>query len=537
MKSLRSLADVPITRRSTALACTIALACSAAAVSAQEAGTVTIGRTLDADRYDPHRSTALAAAEVLYMIGDTLVTLSPDLKTVEPALAKSWEVSDDGLTYTFHLNEGVTFCDGKPFTAQDVVGNMDRWLTPDGPYVSAWKAGSVESVTAPDDLTVVYKLKSPSSGLLFQMAQFNFIMIDPDQAEELGEDFGVTAVNATGPFCFESWSPNNSVVLTRHDAYDWGSPALGNTGPAKVEKVVWQIIPEEATLAATLQGGEIDGSYSLPAWSIAQFEADPSITLLQPEAAFRTHYVGMKVTRPHMQDVKVREAVSRAIDQAAIAEAIFFGTVEPAEAYYAGDALDYDPTIDTSPFAYDPEATKSLLEEAGFTMGEDGFWQKDGARLNLTYYGFNTSREQAEAIQGDLRKAGIDLTVELYDSTAIWAKLRDQTYDLYQMDYPYLSAGDALNLYFSSASVPSPNRMMWEDPETDRLLEAGNSAVSEEARAEAFMALGKRLHEAVLWKPLLLEKPTVAIGPRLAPFQPAGISGAAFGTGINLELK
>ncbi|MFC4667553.1 ABC transporter substrate-binding protein [Seohaeicola nanhaiensis] len=516
-------------------ASTVALFCCAAAASAQT--TINLGRTTDADRYDPHRSTALAAAEVLYMMGDTLVTLSHDLLTIEPALAKSWDISEDGLTYTFQLKEGVTYCDGRPFTAQDVVGNMERWLTPDGPYVSRWKAGDVESVTAPDNLTVVYKLKSPNSGLLFQMAQFNFIMIDPQQAASLGEDFGVTAFNGTGPFCFDSWAPNDSLVLTRHEAYDWGTPALGNTGPAQVDRIVWKIIPEEATLAASLQAGEIDASYSLPAWSIAQFAADPTIELFQPIASFRTHYVGMKTSRPFMEDVRVRTAVSHAIDQAAIAEAIFFGTVEPTFSYYAETALDFDPATDTSAFTYNPDSSRALLEEAGFTMGADGFWEKDGQRLTLTYYGFNTSREQAEAIQGDLRKAGIDLQVELYDSTAIWAKLREQTYDLFQMDYPYLNAGDALNLYFGSGSIPSPNRMMWNDPETDRLLAAGNAAINDDARAEAFKALGRRLHEAVLWKPLLLEKPTVAAGSRLQPFQPAGISGAAFGNGLNLAIK
>ena len=515
----------------------VALAAITAAGAAQAEGTVTIGRTSDADRYDPQRSSALAAAEVLYMMGDTLVTLSHDLKTVEPALAESWELSDDGLTYTFHLRKDVTYCDGKAFTAKDVVGSMERWLTPEGPYVSAWKAGTVDSVTAPDDYTVVYKLKSPSSGLLYQMAQFNFIIIDPEQAASLGDDFGVKAFNGTGAYCFESWTPNDSLVLKKHEGYAWGTAALGNTGPAKVDEVVWKIIPEEATLVASLQAGEIDGTYALPAWAFAQFEADPGFKLIQPVASFRTHYVGMKVTRPFMQDIKVREAVSHAIDQGAIADAIFFGTVKPAEAYYSEDALDFDPSTDLAPFAYDPDKTKALLEEEGFTMGSDGFWQKDGEKLALTYYGFNTSREQAEAIQGDLRKAGIDLNVELYDSTAIWAKLREQTYDLYQMDYPYLNAGDALNLYFSSDSIPSPNRMMWDDAETDKLLAEGNSAVNDEARAKAFMALGKHLHESILWKPLLLEKPTVAIGPRLKEFQPAGISGAAFGTGLNLELN
>ncbi len=533
------LPSLPDTRnaRCTLLTSVATIVCMATASVAQDTGVVTLGRTSDADRYDPQRSSSLAAAEVLYMIGDTLVTLSDDLKTVEPALAESWEVSDDGLTYTFHLKEGISYCDGKALTAQDVVGSMERWLTPDGPYVSVWKAGTVDAITAPDDRTVVYKLKAPSSGLLYQMAQFNFIIIDPAQAEELGDDFGVTAFNGTGPYCFESWQPNDAVTLTRHDGYDWGTEALGNPGPAKVEKVIWKVIPEESTLVASLQTGEIDATYSLPAWSIAQLEADPTVQMAQPEASFRTHYVGMKTSRPFMKDIKVREAVSHAIDQAAIAEAIFFGTVQPAKSYYAEDALDYDPATDTSPFDFDPDKTKTMLEEVGFTMGDDGFWQKDGEKLTLTYYGFNTSREQAEAIQGDLRKAGVELNVELFDSTAIWAKLREESYDLFQMDYPYLNAGDALNLYFSSASMPSPNRMMWNDRETDRLLEAGNTAVNDEDRAEAFKSLGRHLHEAVLWKPLLLEKPTVAIGSRLEPFTPAGISGAAFGTGLNLALK
>ncbi|WP_417676747.1 ABC transporter substrate-binding protein [Pseudodonghicola sp.] len=533
-----------IPRRARALsgclaALTTTLSLTTLATAAQAETSVTLGRAFDADRYDPQRSSALAAAEVLYMVGDTLVTLSPDLKTVEPALAESWEVSEDGLTYTFHLKKGVSYCDGKPLTAKEVVGSMDRWLAPDAPNVAVWKAGKVDSVTAPDDYTVVYKLKTPSSNLLYQMAQFNFTIIDPEQAAALGDDFGVTAFNGTGPFCFESWTPRDQVVLSKHAGYTWGNPANGNPGPAKVDKIVWKIVPEGATLAATIPAGEIDASYAVPAWALAQFEADPSVQVLKPIAAFRTHYLGMKTSRPFLQDIRVRKAVSHAIDQAAVAEAIYFGTVEPAYSYYSDKVLDYAPDTDTSAFTFDPAQSKTLLEEAGFTMGADGFWQKDGQKLSLVYYGFNdaTSREVAEAVQGDLRKAGIDLQVETLDSTAIWAKLRDQTYDLFQMDYPYQSAGDALNLYFASSLIPSPNRMMWNDPETDKLLAEGNAATSPEARATAFEALGRRVHEAVLWKPMLLQTPTVAAGPRLKPFQPAGISGAVFGKGLDLELK
>ena len=514
-------------------------ALSASPLAAQQADTITLGRLLDADRYDPQRSSALAAAEVLYMIGDTLVTLSPDQRTVEPELAESWEVSEDGLTYTFHLKQGVTYCSGKPFTAADVLGSMDRWLTPDTPAVSTWRAGEVDSITAPDDYTVVYKLKKPSSNLLFQMASFNFIIINPDQAKELGDDFGVTGFDGTGPFCLDSWSPRDQVVLTRHEGYTWGDPSLGNPGPAKVAKIIWKIVPESSTLVATIPAGEVDASYTLPGWAIAQFANDPSVQLLRPESSYRTHYTGMKITRPALQDIRVREAITHAIDQDAIAEGLFFGNAKPAISYYAESVLDFPADTDTHFYTYDPEKSAALLTEAGYTKNADGFWEKDGEPLVLTYYGFSEtlSREIAEAVQGDLRKVGIQVNVESYDSTAIWAKLREPTYDLYEMSYPYVSAGDALNLYFNSASIPSPNRMEWNDPETDQLMDAGNSAVNDADRAAAFEELTRHVHEAVLWKPLVEETPTVVANTRIAPFEPAGMSGAVFDSGLNLAIK
>jgi len=519
--------------------CLPALACATGIALAQEADTVILGRGSDADRYDPHRSTALAAAEVLYMVGDTLVTLDYDLQQVRPGLAESWELSADGLTYTFHLRAGVTYCDGKAFTAADVVGTVERWLTPDAPNVSTWKAGPVDSVTAPDPLTLVYRLKEPYSGLLYQMAQFNFVIIDPDQAKALGEDFGVTALNGTGPFCFDSWQPREQVVLTRHEGYSWGPPFMPSQGPAAVGRLVWKVIPEEATLAAAITAGEVDASYAVPAWSLAQYQADPAIALLKPDASFRTHYLGMKTTRRHLQDRSVREAISLAIDQAAIAEALFFGTAEPAYSYYSPKALDFDPAIDLGPFGYDPGRSAALLAEAGWAPGPDGTLVKGGEKLTLTLYGFTnpTSRQAAEAVQSDLRKVGVELLVELYDTTAIWGKLRTQDYDLYQMDYPYLNAGDALNLYFLTASMPSPNRMMWGDATSDGLIEAGNKAVDAATRHAAYAEVGKLAHQAVLWKPLLEESLVVVAGPRLEPFKPHGVSGAGFNNGLMLKLK
>lgn len=521
-----------------AAGCMLSLALATTASMAQEPDTAVVLRISDADRYDPQRSTALAAAEILYMVGETLVTLDRDLKTLRPGLAERWDVSADGLTYTFHLRRDVSFCDAKPFTAKAVVGTMDRWLNPDFPGVSKWKAGKVESVKALDDYTVEYKLKEPYSELLYQMTQFNFIIIDPDQATALKDDFGVAAFNGTGAFCFQSWTPRTQTVLTRHDGYRWGPSFMTNPGPAEVAKIVWKIVPEEATLAAALQTGEGDVSFAVPAWALSQLQATPSIQLLRPEAGFRTHYVGMKITRPDLGDKRVREALSLAIDQSAIADAIFFGEADAAMSYYSEAARDFNPKMKLDAFGYDPEKAKALLDEAGWVSKDGGVRMKDGKPLSLIFYGFtgDSDKQMAETIQGDLRKIGVDLKVELYDPTIVWGKLKTQDFDLYQMSYPYLSAGDAMNLYFLSSNMPTPNRMNWNDPKTDQLINAGNRATSAEARFAAFAEAGAIIHDAVLWKPLVNEKLVVVAGSRVAPFKPHGISGAPLYNGLDLKL-
>ncbi|HCW17399.1 MAG TPA: peptide ABC transporter substrate-binding protein, partial [Achromobacter sp.] len=207
MTLIKGLAIAPL-----ALTCLLAAPMHAVAQSDK---TVLILRELDTDKYDPHRTTARGAAEVLFMAADTMVGLDYDMKTPVPALAKSWTVSPDGLTYTFSLRDNVTFCSGRKMTAKDVVASYERWLNPETKGLERWRAGPVDSITAPDDVTVVYKLKKPYNELLQQMAHYMHSVINIDQVKELGPDYGVKAFDGTGPYCFQSWSPRNEVVLTR----------------------------------------------------------------------------------------------------------------------------------------------------------------------------------------------------------------------------------------------------------------------------------------------------------------------------------
>ena len=140
-------------------------------------------------------------------------------------------------------------------------------------------------------------------------------------------------------------------------------------------------------------------------------------------------------------------------------------------------------------------------------------------------------------MQGDLRKVGVDLKVELFDATVVWGKLKTQDFDMFTMSYPYVSAGDALNLYFPSANMPSPNRMNWDDKETDQWLFEARGALNDADRAAAYAKIEKKVHDAVVWVPIVHEPMFVAAGPKLKPVDAHGIYGAGLYKGLSLEMK
>lgn len=501
--------------------------------------TVTIVREIDTDRYDPHKSTARSTSEVLFMAGDTLVNLDYDMKTVVPGLAKAWKVSEDGKTYTFQLRDDVTFCNGKKFTAKDVVATYERWMDPETKGVVKWRAGELDKVVAVDDHTVDYKLKQPFSELLYQMTQSFHTIIDIDQVKALGADFGVKGFNGTGPYCFESWTPRDQTVLVKHAAYKWG-PSFYRSPAPLVDKVVWKVIPEENTRVAGMKTGQSDASQSgyLPYWSLREFQADKKFAVQKADFYFWTFFIGFKVDKETVSDARVRKAMNLAVDQKAITDAVTFGYGEPANTYISPGVLDFAKSANTKDYGEDAAKANALLDEAGWKKGADGFRYKDGKKLAPLMYGFTGSwKEIAEAVQGDLRKVGIDMQIQLFDATVAWGKLATQEFDAFGMSFPYVSAGDALNLYFRSANTPTPNRMNWKDPETDELLRAGSAALSEKVRYENYAKVQEKVADAAVWIPLYHEPLYAIVGAKLKPVKAHGNYGCAFYKGLGLEFK
>jgi peptide/nickel transport system substrate-binding protein len=500
--------------------------------------TVVFLREIDADRYDLHRSTARGAGEIVTMMTDTLVTMDWDGRTIRPGLAERWEVSPDGRTYTFHLRRDVTFCDGKPMTADDVVFSIDRWRNPATRSPVAWRAGPVKEIRARDAHTVEYELNTPFSELLSQLTLFFAGIVDRTSTERLGDNFGSQGFNGTGPFCWVSWTPRSELVLQRHPNYRWGSPIFQNQGPAHVERIVWRVIPEPTARMAALQTGQGDVTQYVPPVAMEMMRRTPTVTLVTQPNYFWDFFLGFKVDKPVVSDRAVRRAIHQAVDREGLVRAVWSGTAIAARNIVNPNALDYDAESERLVPAHDPAAAARTLEEAGWRMGPDGVRVKDGQRASFLVYGLTTleNQRQSEIIQQMLRRVGIEMRIQLFDATVGWGRMATQEFDAFFLSYPYFSAGDALNLYWPSTNRPTPNRMNWNNPQTDAWLAEGRSAIDPAVRARALANVQRQLAEEAPWLTIAREQLFVAHSNRVAGVRAHGLYGIGVYKGLDIRV-
>ena len=389
---------------------------AAGAASSAEAQTLRMMKSLDAPHYDGARTTWSPTSDIVNMFQDTLVALDWDGKTAIPYLAKSWDIREDGKLYTFKLRDDVSFCSGKKFTAADVVYSFKRLKDPETKAPYAWRAGDIKEVRAVDPYTVEYELNEPYSELLLQLTMYTNTIHNQESVETLGKDYGVKGIDGTGPWCFESWQPRTEIVLKRHDAYKWGPSMYANKGPVKFEKLSIKIVPEDASRVAAIMGGQFDVTHQVPLQFIDQVKATPTLTVQEAKPNFQLMYYGYKITRPMVADKRVREAMNIAINRAEIVKGIMLGNAEPALTFVDPKALDFaDKTKGV--IKEDVERARKLLDEAGWLVGSDGIREKDGVKLapRVLFTQVAYFPRVSEAIQGYMRKIGIDWKITGYD--------------------------------------------------------------------------------------------------------------------------
>ena len=499
--------------------------------------TLVVLREIDADNYDPARTTSQSAGFAIYMMADTLVSMDWDQHTIKPGLAESWTVSPDGKLYTFKLRHGVTFCDGRPMTAKDVIYSINRWIDPATRSPSKWRAGPIKELRAPDDYTLEYELKEPFSELLTQLTMYFASIVDQPTVEKLGANFGVQGFNATGPYCWSSWTPRQEMVLTKHAGYNWGPPIYKNPSP-QLDRVIFRVIPEANTRLAAIQTGQADVTQDIPPFALEGLRHIPTVKLAQQPVYFWDNFMGFKIDKPVVSDPVIRKAVNMAVDRAPIAHAVFFGAGEPADALLNPKTTDFDPATTKLQPSLDPDGARKMLDDAGWKLGSDGIRVKDGVKASFTVYGIQTTLNNGmmQAVQADLHRIGIDMHIQLWDATVAWGKLATQDFDAFVMSYPYLSATDALSLYFPSTNRPTPNRMNWVDADTDAGIIGARGAVTPEQRAKLIGAVQEKIASSNVWVPLVRQQLWVVSAKRVQGVRPHGVYGASLYKGLDISL-
>ncbi|HWQ16379.1 MAG TPA: ABC transporter substrate-binding protein [Sulfolobales archaeon] len=438
-------------------------------VSKKDTLKVAIGT--DLDTIDPHGQTTTTVQNVVRHVYETLLWFD-EKGNVIPWLAERWEVSPDGLTYTFYLRKNVKFHDGSEFNATVVKANVDRWIDPTTRVPLRLQLGPVNRAEVVDTYTVKIYLKEPFAPFLRTLA--NYLLIASLNTIKKFGNATITEAVGTGPYKFASWEKGKRIVLERNDEY-WG------TKPP-IKRIEWLIIPETSTRLAALLAGDVDFAYSLPATDLERVKNDPKFTVLTPTSN-RVIFIAILPKGP-LKDPKVRQALNYAVDKNAIINSVLYGLGVAADSPIPPHFFGY---AKMEPYQYDPQRARKMLEEAGFPF------DKELVLLHPTGR-YLQDKQVAEAVQAYLSRIGLKVTLRTMDWPSFVATI---TKPLDQKDYDLLLLGwgpgvaDAhLTLHGQFHSSQAPPRGLaaahYNNSEVDSLLEQAMRELNEAKRVELY---------------------------------------------------
>lgn len=403
--------------------------------------------------FDPNITASAPDARVIRQVFDSLVDLDDD-GAIVPWLAESWDVSDDGLTYAFALRDDVEFHDGTPFDADAVCFNLDRIADPETASLYAVSLiGPYASCEATDATTATVTLDEPYAAFLTNLSTPFLGIVSPRAAEEAGiDDFGIEPVG-TGPFAFESYTPNSEVVLTRNADYAWPAATAEHDGAAYLESLTFQIVTDSTVRLGSLRNGDADAIGDVPAQEVSGVEEDASLQYFAPAQAGAVYQLFFNTSRPGMDDPAVRRALAAAMNVDTAVAATYFGAYTPADAPLSPETVGAGDQPSRIPF--DPEAAVDELEDAGWTAGSDGVREKDGQRLSFTFItgspSYDSRNELFEFVRTNIEDIGIEIEVQAVPSAEYGELYAAGEYDIVATSFVAVDPDILYTLYHSSS--------------------------------------------------------------------------------------
>lgn len=406
-----------------------------------------------------------ASGRVFDLIYSGLVKVTPDMNYA-PDLATKWEMPDN-KTIVFHLNPNAKFQNGQPVKASDVKWTYDSLMDPN--FVTSKKSGyaAVDHIEAPDDHTVIFKLKEPNGGIFDNLT----LGILPT-----GADTNVYKTHpiGCGPYKVVDFRPDDRVVLQAFDQWHGGTP--------KIKNVILRVIPDATTRVLELRRGTVQFEVNaIPFENVSEFDGKPDFTVdKQPGSVYQ--YLAFNLKDPILSNVKVRQAIAHAIDRQKICTDLMRGYAIPTDTMLAKGHWARADNLPAYP--YDPNAAKQLLDEAGYKAGANG------TRFTLT---FRTSTDaeallRAQMIQQMLKTVGIDMKIESNEFGTFFDAISKGEFQMYSMSRNGVQDPDFYYVLFDSKNTPpeGQNRGYYSNPKVDQLLLEGRATFDKAKRKEIY---------------------------------------------------
>lgn len=433
-----------------------------------------VGVTADVDTLMPWTSTQFQASNVLQNLYGTLTELDDNLEVV-PGLAESWETSEDGLTVTFHLREGVTFADGSALDAADVVASYEAIMDEATAAVSATNLASVEAVEAVDDATVKLTLSAPDAALFSKLAVISTAIL-PSDADLAALE---TEPNGTGAFVLDERTPNQSLTLAANPEY-WG-------GEPEIDTVEFRVIPDQSAIVSALQAGSVQMAVFDDKLVADTIGGSVNVTET-PQLSYHVLQINSRVAP--LDDVNVRLAIACAIDRQEVLDTAALGAGE-ITGPITSPAFRSDPAARPCPEA-DVDAAKEYLAQAG---------HPDGLTLHaiVNQDGYSTAVAEAENIQAQLARAGITLEIESLESGSYVDRWVAADFELaVALNGGQPDPDASYGRYFTSTGSLNPVAGYSSDT-LDELFAQGKAETDEDARKAIYDQVSAELEDNAAW--------------------------------------
>ncbi|WP_078548098.1 peptide-binding protein [Litchfieldia alkalitelluris] len=434
----------------------------------QVGGDIIVGSIGEPTLFNPLYSTDTASSDIEGFIYNGLVGGDTKFDPVN-SLAEDVQMSEDGLTFTVKLRQDVTFHDGEPFNADDVVFTYNIPLNPDYAGERGSQFETLESVEKVDDYTVVFNLKQVdatfhSIGLSYGILPEHILADVP--VGDLGEhEFNTKSPVGTGPFKFDTWADGEYVKVVANEDYFEGRPYL--------DSITYKVVPDQNSLLAQFQAGDVD-FIEVPGTDLETVQSFPGIQI-ESGLGLSYTYLGFNMQQERFQSKEVRQALTHAINREEIVQAVMNGDGEVAHVPESPLSWAYNDEVPT--FGYDPEKAKELLAAAGWTDTDgDGILDKDGEKFSFsikTNQGNKIREDIVVVLQQQLKEVGIEATPEIVEWSAYIEQISapNWDYDALVLGWSMSTFPDQYDIFHSSQAAEGLNFVWYKNEEADKLME------------------------------------------------------------------